>query len=72
MDKLKPCPECGAKATVVHIYDTYDRADFGWTAGCPRYRVNDGIHKNRQKVQAWSKEQAIEAWNRRSDNERTD
>ena len=27
MDELKRCPECGGVATVIHMYDTYDRAD---------------------------------------------
>lgn len=33
MAELKRCPECGGVATVIHMYDTYDRADFGWAAG---------------------------------------
>ena len=37
MAELKRCPECGGVATVIHMYDTYDRADFGWDAGCGRY-----------------------------------
>lgn len=35
MAELKRCPECGGAATVIHMYDTYDRADFGWSAGLP-------------------------------------
>lgn len=35
MAELKRCPECGGVATVIHMYDTYDRADFGWDAGRP-------------------------------------
>lgn len=27
MAELKRCPECGGVATVIHMYDTYDRAD---------------------------------------------
>lgn len=53
MDKLKPCPECGAAAVVIHMLDTYDAADFGWTAGCGRYKLNDGIHTKRQRVDGW-------------------
>lgn len=41
MAELKRCPECGGVATVIHMYDTYDRADFGWDAGCGRYRDGD-------------------------------
>ena len=29
MAELKRCPECGGVANVIHMYDTYDRADFG-------------------------------------------
>jgi hypothetical protein len=51
------------------MYDTYDIADFGWTAGCGRYRVGDGIHAKDMKVSGLpSKEKAIEAWNGRADN----
>ena len=69
MAELKRCPECGGAATVIHMYDTYDIADFGWTAGCGRYRVGDGIHAKDMKVSGLpSKEKAIEAWNGRADN----
>lgn len=66
MAELKRCPECGGVATVIHMYDTYDRADFGWDAGCGRYRASDGLHTKKMKVSGLpSKEKAIEAWNRR-------
>ena len=69
MAELKRCPECGGVATVIHMYDTYDRADFGWDAGCGRYRAGDGLHSKKMKVSGLpSKEKAIEAWNRRADN----
>lgn len=67
MTELKRCPECGGVATVIHMYDTYDRADFGWDAGCRRYRAGDGLHAKKMKVSGLpSKEKAIEAWNRRA------
>lgn len=50
MAELKRCPECGGVATVIHMYDTYDRADFGWAAGCGRYRAGDGLHTKKMKV----------------------
>lgn len=50
MTELKRCPECGGVATVIHMYDTYDRADFGWDAGCGRYRAGDGLHTKEMKV----------------------
>lgn len=69
MAELKRCPECGGVATVIHMYDTYDRADFGWDAGCGRYRAGDGLHTKKMKVSGLpSKEKAIEAWNRVADN----
>lgn len=69
VSELKPCPECGANAVVVHMVDTYDRADFGFDAGCPRYKTNDGIHTKRQRVSGLpSKEAATEAWNGRVEN----
>lgn len=69
MAELKRCPECGGAATVIHMYDTYDRADFGWSAGCGRYRAGDGLHTKKMKVSGLpSKVKAIEAWNRRVDN----
>jgi hypothetical protein len=53
------------------MYDTYDRADFGWDAGCGRYRAGDGLHTKKMKVSGLpSKEKAIEAWNRRAGDER--
>lgn len=64
MTELKRCPECGRAATVIHMYDTYDGADFGWDAGCGRYRAGDGLHTKKMKVSGLpSKEKAIEAWN---------
>lgn len=70
MNELKRCPECGGVATVIHMYDTYDRADFGWTAGCGRYRAGDGLHTKKMEVSGLpSKAKAIEAWNRRAGND---
>lgn len=66
MPELEPCPVCGAKATVIHMVDTYDRADFGWDAGCPRYKLNDGIHDKPMIVSGLgSKDAAINAWNKK-------
>ena len=66
--ELNRCPVCGGAAVVVHMFDTYDRADYGWDAGCGRAKLNDGIHPDVSKVEVkglGSKEAAIEAWNRR-------
>ena len=71
---LSPCPICGKKAYVLHDYDSYDRADFGWQAGCGAYCVGDGVHGiddylapmgERPRVyHLLSKQDAIDAWNR--------
>jgi len=60
------------------MHDVVDGFDFGWSAGCPRYCINDGIHgidtyedhEDRGYAVHWcfTKEKAIEAWNRRVDN----
>lgn len=74
-NELAPCPICGLPAYVFHDYDRYDRADYGWEAGCPRYARSDGIHgiEIDQDVSAseiprvmfqQSKQAAILAWNR--------
>lgn len=72
---LSPCPICGAKAFVMH--DVVDGFEFGWSAGCPRFRINDGIHgvndfdapdKVRPIVfYCLSKERAIRAWNNKAE-----
>lgn len=70
--KLAPCPICGGRASVMHMYDTYDRADFGWAAGCARFCLYDGIHGLDEKSPSaffprvcgcLSKRDAIDAWN---------
>ncbi len=70
--KLAPCPICGAKASVIHMYDSYDRADFGWNAGCSRFRLYDDIHGLDEKSPSvlfprvsgrLTKQVAITAWN---------
>lgn len=67
MYELYPCPYCGAAATVIHMVDTYDRADFGWDAGCPRWSLTDKHHDHSlpaPRVRGrLSKEEAVWAWN---------
>lgn len=77
-NRLHPCPICGAKAFVSH--DVVDGFDFGWSVGCPRACIEDGIHgfddyESFQKARLTmfcfnSKEQAIEKWNKRCEGER--
>lgn len=42
IDGLPKCPICGAKAFLQGI--TAEGAWYGWSVGCPRYCLNDGIH----------------------------
>lgn len=76
--ELKPCPVCGAKAFIFN--DVVDGFGFGWSVGCPRYCIGDGIHgietfeeheKNAFALHHFTtKEKAIEAWNRRVSDDR--
>lgn len=69
---LPRCPICGKKALVIHLHDTYDRADYGWTAGCGAARRADGVHgfaweaklppEDYPSVDAPTKQGAIDAW----------
>lgn len=74
MAELKPCPVCGAKAFLNR--DVIDGVFFmGWSVGCPRYCIGDGIHgiktfEEHEKraytvFGCYTKAEAIEAWNRR-------
>lgn len=71
--QLPNCPVCGAKA-YLHG-DTVDGFWLGWSIGCPRYCLNDGIHGHdlntpRKEYLAEygfsTKEEAVEWWNRRT------
>lgn len=74
--ELKPCPVCGAKAFLRK--DIVDGFFMGYSVGCPRYYVGDGIHgidshdvdesKHYTFFGCYPKDEAIEAWNRRADN----
>lgn len=76
-NELKPCPVCGAKAFLRK--DTPDGFFMGYSVGCPRYAINDGIHgistveehqeKGYSIFGCFTRGEAIEAWNRRTDNE---
>lgn len=69
---ISRCPICGARAAVIHLYDHYDRADFGWDCGCTRFRLYDDLHgldENSPPVLiprvsgCLTKQDAIDAWN---------
>ena len=75
--ELKRCPVCKAKAFLSR--DVIDGLFFmGWSVGCPRYCVGDGIHgidshdvPDEKHYTAFffnTKEEAIEWWNRRVEN----
>lgn len=40
--QLEPCPICGKKAYVAHM--VVDGFEFGWDAGCPTAKRDDGVH----------------------------
>lgn len=71
--ELSPCPLCGAKAFLSK--DIVDGFFFGWSVGCPHACIGDKVHNLNDKrsfekariVMDWftTKEQAVEAWERR-------
>lgn len=71
---LRPCPVCGAKAYLSKMAP--DGFFMGYSAGCPRYCIRDGIHgiETYEDAEAHgyavhgclTKEEAIAAWNRRA------
>jgi len=73
---LPPCPVCGAKA-YIHS-DTVDGFWFGWSVGCPRYRIDDGIHgqdadtphEERLSAHGFHTKEAAESWWRKRTNRR--
>lgn len=77
MSELHRCPICGSKAFVHH--DIVDGFDFGWSVGCPRACIADGVHgfndsesfsKARLTMFYFnSKQNAIKAWNERCKDE---
>ena len=72
---LKPCPVCKAKAFLNH--DVVDGFDMGYSVGCPRYCIGDGIHGiNEEDAYSerhysmhgfFTKEAAAMWWNRRAE-----
>ena len=62
MTALRNCPICGAKAVVCK--DEPDGFFMGYGSGCPRYKLNDGIHAKKMFFNCVAtKEKAIEKWN---------
>lgn len=63
MDELKPCPFCGSKNISIRLKDPFD----GYQGNLTVHRVlcgNCGAQNERKGVL-----DAVEAWNRRADNE---
>lgn len=66
------CPVCGSKGFISH--DIIDGRDFGWSVGCPRACIADGVHgfDTKESFEAArlvffhiaSKDRAIEIWRR--------
>ena len=70
--KLKPCPICGSKAYISK--DIVEGFYFGWSVGCPRFCLNDGIHgidentpteKHLSIMNLGSANECVEKWNKR-------
>lgn len=66
------CSECGAKAFLHE--DVVDGFWFGWSVGCPKFCLNDGIHgydintpreKRLVELGFTTKEEAVEWWEKR-------
>lgn len=74
-ERLKKCPICGAKAYISK--DIVDGFYFGWSVGCPRFCLNDGIHgidentptgKHLSIMNLDSAKECVERWNKKVDN----
>ena len=59
---LHPCPICGAKATVEHYAP--DGYSMGYGVGCPRYKMEDGIHDRKMYFMNFlTLDRAVKYWN---------
>ena len=75
---LPPCPICGSTAFIEH--DFVDEFDFGYSIGCPRACINDGIHNlnDYESFKAarivlhgiFTKDEAIKLWFERCKNDK--
>lgn len=70
--QLKKCPICGAKAYISK--DIVEGYYFGWSVGCPRFCLNDGIHgidentpteKHLSIMYLDSAKECVERWNKK-------
>lgn len=61
MTALAPCPECGTQAFIAR--ETPDGYIMGWSVGCPRYRLNDGVHKHKMAFHGFdTRHEAEQFW----------
>ena len=65
--QMPPCPICGKKAYLAH--DVVDGFDFGYSAGCPVFCLDDGIHgisesfdPDAPRVDGYSAESVCRQW----------
>ncbi len=72
--QLRPCPICGAKAFL--RADIADGFFMGYSVGCSRYALYDGIHGHDKDTPSserlafygfYTEEDAIRAWNKRAE-----
>lgn len=71
-EKLMNCPICKSKAYISK--DIIDGFYFGWSVGCPRFCLNDGIHgvdeespkeKHLSILGLDSAKECVELWNKK-------
>jgi hypothetical protein len=67
IEKMPPCPICGKKAYMMH--DVVDGMDFGYSAGCPSFCLNDGVHgitksydPEAPRVEGYSAQMVFDKW----------
>ena len=65
--KMPRCPICGKKAYLDH--SIVDGFDFGYDAGCPSFRLDDGVHgisepyhPDRPHINHFSAKGAFDGW----------
>ena len=66
-ETMPPCPICGEKAFIKHFI--VDGFDMGYMAGCPVFRLDDGIHgitesfdKEAPRVEGYSAKGVYDGW----------
>ena len=63
MAELKPCPFCGGNAEIISFQT------FAWCDNTYVVRCANPACEVEHKARSWDKKEAIEAWNRRVENE---